>query len=180
MPKNMSTLTGNSCATGSTAVYPCSRAHVSYRLQYPESTVLLVRSNPIDFFRRAAFLEAIRPAAELLRARSNGQIGPTSDVLVHTLSNGGCLTLQELNEHLRKNASAAGSAQPATIPARAFIYDSCPGLSTLTSTIRAFSAGLRNPLVYYPAVAAITVMYSVLRFWTMCASSIAAVRNSLH
>lgn len=142
--------------------------------------MLLVRSNPIDFFRRAAFLEAIRPAAELLRARSNGQIGPTSDVLVHTLSNGGCLTLQELNEHLRKNASAAGSAQPATIPARAFIYDSCPGLSTLTSTIRAFSAGLRNPLVYYPAVAAITVMYSVLRFWTMCASSIAAVRNSLH
>lgn len=101
---------------------------------------------------------------------------------MHTLSNGGCLTLQELNEQLRRTGlrsppppeprekvdEAAAAQRPAEgIPARAFVYDSCPGLSTLTSTIRAFSAGIRNPLAYYPAVVAISAMYGLLRFWSM-------------
>ncbi|KAG0658291.1 hypothetical protein C6P46_005842 [Rhodotorula mucilaginosa] len=140
----------------------------AYRKLYPNTTVVLVRSNPIDFFRRARFVEAIQPAADLLRARVNGLAGPKSDLLVHTLSNGGCLTLQELNEQLlRRPGAATGVATTRGIPARAFIFDSCPGLSTLKSTIRAFSAGIRNPVVKYPAVAAITLMYGVLRLWSM-------------
>ncbi|KWU43284.1 DUF829-domain-containing protein [Rhodotorula sp. JG-1b] len=145
----------------------------AYRKLYPTTTVVLVRSNPIDFFRRARFVEAIQPAADLLRARVHGPAGPKSDLLVHTLSNGGCLTLQELNEQLLRGREKGVSSPAATvattrgIPARAFIFDSCPGLSTLKSTIRAFSAGIRNPVVKYPAVAAITVMYGVLRLWSM-------------
>ncbi|BGP57893.1 hypothetical protein JCM8202v2_005542 [Rhodotorula sphaerocarpa] len=155
----------------------------AYRKLYPETTVLLVRSNPIDFFRRSAFLAAIRPAADLLRSRTNGLAGPQSDLLVHTLSNGGCLTLQELNEQLRRTGlqsppppeprekdevATIDVQRPAEgIPARAFVYDSCPGLSTLTSSIRAFSAGIRNPLAYYPAVVAISAMYGLLRFWSI-------------
>ncbi|GAA5870928.1 hypothetical protein JCM3774_003483 [Rhodotorula dairenensis] len=155
----------------------------AYRKLYPDSTVLLVRSNPIDFFRRRRFVESIRPAADLLLAAKAGARGAgpqQSDLLVHTLSNGGCLTLQELNElvlhhhHHRRHCSNSEVSQSEReqrptygIPARAFIYDSCPGLSTLQSTIRAFSAGLRNPWVKYPAVAAISLMYGVLRLWSM-------------
>lgn len=142
----------------------------AYRKLYPNTTVVLVRSNPIDFFRRARFVEAIQPAADLLRARVNGmKAGPKSHLLVHTLSNGGCLTLQELNEQLLRRGTATGVATTTRggIPARAFIFDSCPGLSTLKSTIRAFSAGIRNPVVKYPAVAAITLMYGALRLWSI-------------
>ncbi|GAA5991889.1 hypothetical protein JCM10908_002256 [Rhodotorula pacifica] len=136
----------------------------AYHKLYPQSTVLLVRSNPIDFFLRARFKSAIQPAAEYVLARTTPE--KKSDLLVHTLSNGGCLTLQELNEQILRSKGETERGGPG-MPARAFVYDSCPGLSTLQSTIRAFSAGLKNPIVKYPAVVAITILYGVLRLWSI-------------
>jgi len=125
-----------------------------------------------DFFRPAKLVQALAPAADVLRSRTSGfEAGPSSGLLVHAFSNGGCLTLKMLNELMRPSRAEerqpiAASATP--IPARAIVLDSCPGLASLSGIIAAFTAGVKNPLVKIPLMGVLSVVYTFLRLWDMC------------
>ena len=125
-----------------------------------------------DFFRPAKLVQALAPAADVLRSRTSGfESGPSSGLLVHAFSNGGCLTLKMLNELMRPSRAEerqpiAASATP--IPARAIVLDSCPGLASLSGIIAAFTAGVKNPLVKIPLMGVLSVVYTFLRLWDMC------------
>ncbi|BGO98833.1 hypothetical protein RTG_01033 [Rhodotorula toruloides ATCC 204091] len=146
----------------------------TYRKLYPSSTLLVVRSNQRDFWQTAAFAKTLSPAVDVLRKGATYPAGPSSRLLVHTFSNGGCLTLKQLNELLRSSPSSAnGSADSEPllkkhspgIPARAFVFDSCPGLSTLSSTMAAFTAPIKSAFLRYPAMAVVAMVYGVLRLY---------------
>ncbi|GAA5916646.1 hypothetical protein JCM6882_001570 [Rhodosporidiobolus microsporus] len=158
----------------------------AYRQLYPTSAILLIRSNQRDFYSLGNRLaRSLAPAVDLLRAHaSTGATddariaGPQSKILVHVFSNGGSLTLKELNELLRRPSSStkstAADGQPLLasaktpfegVPARAIVFDSCPGHSTLRLTLRAFTAPIKSPLVKYPAMAVFTLLYGVTALW---------------
>ncbi|GAA6056047.1 hypothetical protein JCM3770_006998 [Rhodotorula araucariae] len=140
----------------------------TYRELYPTSAILLLRSSEADFFRSSTLVRALSPAVDVVRARTSGYTaGPSSGLLVHAFSNGGCLTLKTLNELLRADGKT-GDAQPLVakeLPARAVILDSCPGLQNFTGTIAAFTAGVKSPFVKLPLVAVLTIVFGALRLW---------------
>ncbi|BGP47487.1 hypothetical protein JCM10450v2_003339 [Rhodotorula kratochvilovae] len=142
----------------------------TYRKLYPTSAILLLRSSEADFFRSSTLVRALSPAVDVLRARTSGYTaGPSSGLLVHAFSNGGCLTLKTLNELLRAEGKTS-DAQPLVaaakqLPARAVVLDSCPGLQNFRGTIAAFTAGVKSPFVKVPLVAILTVVFGALRLW---------------
>ncbi|BGP39390.1 hypothetical protein JCM10449v2_003328 [Rhodotorula kratochvilovae] len=142
----------------------------TYRKLYPTSAILLLRSSEADFFRSSTLVRALSPAVDVLRARTSGYTaGPSSGLLVHAFSNGGCLTLKMLNELLRAEGKT-DDAQPLVaaakqLLARAIVLDSCPGLQNFKGTIAAFTAGVKSPFVKVPLVAILTVVFGALRLW---------------
>ncbi|GAA6007562.1 hypothetical protein JCM10207_006387 [Rhodosporidiobolus poonsookiae] len=152
----------------------------SYSSMYPSASILLVRSMESDFYSlRDRLTPALFPAVELLQAHAaragppTDAVGPKSTVLVHAFSNGGCMSLKALNELLRKSASSSrpsvtskdpllpGNTAITSIPARAIVFDSCPGHSTLSNTLEAFTAGIKSRFVKYPAMAFFAVFFFV-------------------
>ncbi|GAA5829913.1 hypothetical protein JCM11251_007930 [Rhodosporidiobolus azoricus] len=157
----------------------------AYRSMYPSSAILLIRSNQRDFYSLGNRLaKSLSPAVDLLRAHAKtgdaakGTAGTKSKILVHVFSNGGSLTLKELNELLRQPSSSAKSVSAdgqsllgeqkkalEGIPARAIVFDSCPGHSTLRLTLRAFTAPIKSPWVQYPAMVFFTLFYGLTNLY---------------
>ncbi|SCV70749.1 BQ2448_3511 [Microbotryum intermedium] len=157
-----------------------------YHRVYPSSTILLVRSSQSSFYSRAETqLPALSPAVEFLRARlgeSGSAVpaaGPSSGLLVHTSSNGGCLNLKMINEmmlgsslsHITK-ADSQGPAEHKTdsdavkgIPARAVVFDSCPGNGGLKTMVSAFTVPLNNWLLKAPAMVLVALVFGMTRFF---------------
>ncbi|GAA5911565.1 hypothetical protein JCM5296_007211 [Sporobolomyces johnsonii] len=151
---------------------------VSYRTLYPFSPVLLLRSSQTAFYGLSGdFNRALAPAVDLIRARSTGTAGPESRILVHVFSNGGCMTLKRLNELLAKPTPTAGTGEKEPLlesedeqvarrlPARAVVFDSCPGGTSLQITLRAFTAPIRSRWLKLPAMAALTLIYGATKIW---------------
>ncbi|GAA6041266.1 hypothetical protein JCM8097_001305 [Rhodosporidiobolus ruineniae] len=149
----------------------------NYQDLYPSASILLLRSNERDFYSfRNHLPRLLEPAVEVVNKHAGGvEAGPSSPVLVHVFSNGGCATLKELNELLKRssprNSTAANddkksllpSSTSCGVPARAIVFDSCPGHSTLQTTLKAFTAGIRNRFLRVPAMAFFTVVYGVMK-----------------
>jgi hypothetical protein len=85
--------------------------------------------------------------------------GPSAPLLVHTMSNGGALGLKVVNELLKKQGRQSG------VPARAIIFDSCPGETRLSIMVRAFTAPLAKSffLLRWSASALVTLFYGIMR-----------------
>ncbi|KAI5479137.1 indole-diterpene biosynthesis protein PaxU [Pseudohyphozyma bogoriensis] len=142
-------------------------------LQYPATTVILIRSFQKTFFKSpAAQLKQLKPAHTLLSAKlpPNPRSGKESRVLVHAFSNGGAQSLQYLNKLFAGEGLAEGEAKPllegATsggLPARVVVLDSCPGKESLSSAVAAFTAPFQKSLLYWPVAAALTVVYGWLK-----------------
>ncbi|GAA5933842.1 hypothetical protein JCM1841_001315 [Sporobolomyces salmonicolor] len=151
----------------------------SYRTLYPSSPILLLRSSQTAFYGLGGDLNrALAPAVDLIRARSaTGTAGPESRILVHVFSNGGCMTLKRLNELLTRPmpTAGAGEKQPLLqrdaeqvarrLPARAIVFDSCPGGTSLRITLRAFTAPIRSRWMKLPAMAVLTLIYGATKIW---------------
>jgi hypothetical protein len=137
-------------------------------LQFPSASILLIRSYHHTFFlppRRHHDL--LRPAHSLLQSRF-----PSSAILLHVFSNGGCLSLRSLNS-LFTEAGAEG------IPARGIVFDSCPGEATLQLVVGAFTTGLRSCWTRWPAIALITLLYSLLKIYRLCVLILSLLDPSL-
>ncbi|BGP15464.1 hypothetical protein JCM10213_000180 [Rhodosporidiobolus nylandii] len=155
----------------------------SYRELYPTASILLIRSDQRDFYSLGDRLaRSLSPAVDLIRAHAarsssssstGAAAGPESNILVHVFSNGGCMSLKELNELLRRPASGAtradgeprlnGAKQLDGVPARCIVFDSCPGHSTLRLTLRAFTAGMKSRWLKLPVMAFFSLLYGGLK-----------------
>lgn len=107
----------------------------------------------------------LEPAAAHLQSNFPDAIaGPSAPVLIHTMSNGGALNLKLINEMLRKNRP-----EQQGVPARAIIFDSCPGSTSLNIMVRALTAPLAKSffLLRWSASALVTVLYGLMRLKDM-------------
>jgi len=90
-------------------------------------------------------------------------------LLVHSFSNGGAIVLAHLAETASlRQMRKASSANPQPIPLRGLVLDSAPGSGTaLRGLLRAFTAGITNPILRYPFYAVLTAAWSLLRLYTL-------------
>lgn len=107
--------------------------------------------------------------AEKLTAASSA--APPKPLFVHSFSNGGAIVLAHLAEmaYLRQvRESPRDKWQP--LPLKSLVLDSAPGSATaLRGLLRAFTAGITNPIIRYPIYAALTTVWAVLRLYMLLA-----------
>ncbi|GAA6058848.1 hypothetical protein JCM10212_002792 [Sporobolomyces blumeae] len=164
----------------------------SYQNLFPTSPILLLQSSQSAFYSSstsAQARQAFTPAVDLIRKAAANQaapfaVGRQSKILVHVFSNGGCMTLKWLNEELVRarrpdDGISSSSATPSTttaslkpnspfgLPARAIVFDSCPGKSSLLVTMRAFSAPIRNKWIKVPTMGFLAILHGVLSLWNL-------------
>lgn len=149
-------------------------------LQYPDATILVLRLGQRSFYRSSSHLHrTYEPAVAYLRARfPSATSGPTSPLLVHTFSNGGCTTLKAVDELLQASATDVEQEREPLVtkgarggvPARAIVFDSCPGrTSTLRTTLAAFTAPFKTWWTRWPATVLISALYALLKLKERCA-----------
>jgi len=138
----------------------------AYHKLYPGATVIVLRSYN-DYFIRSSetTIRAMIPVAKLLQdIRQQQKEEKENRILVHAFSNGGCFMLLSLID-----ATSSITKLPATkatpFPAGAIIFDSCPWDGAILPAVRAFSAGITNPLLKYPfrALLILFILYIRLR-----------------
>lgn len=112
-------------------------------------------------------------------------------ILVHTFSNGGCLSLMRVDELFR--ASSFGCIDPSAhekstgaanfsggIPAQGFIFDSCPGTTSLPIFVRAFTAAIPSLWLRIPAGFLVGAGYIVITVGGWYASLLVLHLSLLH
>ncbi|ORY74512.1 hypothetical protein BCR35DRAFT_321910 [Leucosporidium creatinivorum] len=140
-----------------------------YNKLYPFATILLLRSHQSSFYRPSSYLRrTLAPAVDHLRAlHPSATPGPNSPILVHSFSNGGALGLKVLNELMSSSAVKGEKEQEPLlgrgegVPARAIVFDSSPGIGSLSLTLRAFTAPYKSWWKKGPAYVFILALYGV-------------------
>ncbi|KAM6504054.1 Eukaryotic protein of unknown function (DUF829) domain containing protein [Amanita muscaria] len=121
-----------------------------YEKLYPSATVILVRCEPVSFWKPKWMLSAaLHPVVEELEALGCITMIPGNDntltpamnktkhrILIQAFSNGGCLQLTAMRKALVQY-------QRTNVSASAVIFDSCPSIAFLPLTTRAFSSVVR-------------------------------------
>ncbi|KDR78703.1 hypothetical protein GALMADRAFT_244205 [Galerina marginata CBS 339.88] len=144
---------------------------------YPESTQIIVRSEPSFFWgsksTKEAHLQPVVEALELLgclppvlncsklvREATIEPIlpYPAPRVLVHAFSNGGSWQLSTLGDILSCRARSSQYATVKFLPT-ALVLDSCPGHGGINGTLRAFSGVIRSPILRGVAKFVIRLIY---------------------
>ncbi|KZT60145.1 hypothetical protein CALCODRAFT_492706 [Calocera cornea HHB12733] len=93
----------------------------------------------------------------------SGEEGGGRPLLVHTFSNGGCLSLISLARRVLLSRPAPSASAAPAIPALALVYDSCPAPITTRSGADAFSMVFRAPWARWCAWYAIYALLGVMR-----------------
>ncbi|KAK4047934.1 exocyst subunit [Microbotryomycetes sp. JL201] len=150
-----------------------------YSAMYPGASVMVVQTHQTAFYRSSnALRRNLEPVVAHIKAEyPDARPDHRSPILVHTFSNGGCFALSAVNELLSKEKAKQtiassetddliqgqenGVDSPQGVPARAFIFDSCPGTSNLTIMIRAFTAPIRSLWLKLPASGIVAVAYLI-------------------
>lgn len=121
----------------------------TYRTLYPSSPILLVRSEPGDFFWPRSSGTEISTAAGVVRATfpessTTALTDRSPQLLIHVWSNGGSTMLARLRAALVKRAAAAPAAS-SIIPPYTLVLDSAPGQFHYSATYNAFALTLKTP-----------------------------------
>jgi len=139
-----------------------------YASLYPGSTQIVVAAPQKNLWLGEAYREKeMGVVVELLREQGvdvDGEKGGEGvPLLVHTFSNGGCLSLISLSRRILLSRPSPSSA-PA-VPAKALIFDSCPAPITTHNGAYAFSMVFRSPWLrwcsWYVIYAALGLMRGV-------------------
>ncbi|KAK7694380.1 hypothetical protein QCA50_001566 [Cerrena zonata] len=125
-----------------------------YKIIYPNITPIIVVSRAEHFYEGKQKREqSIAPLADYLNKQ--GIFDGGSNVLIHVFSNGGAYQLAQLSTILH-NGQYKG-------PRRlAFIFDSCPGTTTLTNSIDALTISIKPPLLRYLSILILSILLSII------------------
>ncbi|KAF8872591.1 hypothetical protein BD779DRAFT_1572350 [Infundibulicybe gibba] len=150
-----------------------------YEELYPTATQILIRSSPSFFWSSEATANArLAPVAQILGSLgcclySGPKISlpnrvklPKFDqprILVHAFSNGGSSQMVYLGRMLSSHI-------PKSIPdiprlKTAIILDSCPGIGHLDNSRRAFTVGIRNPIIRSLVYLVLTIALPTMFAW---------------
>lgn len=150
----------------------------AYRLLFPAATILILRSRQSTFYSFRSSAKALEPAVRVVQQ----QIGPSSaqlklpttpppSILVHAFSNGGCRSVMQLDEQLRRLNPDGLQAKAVSVPSSSAIvseltrsnsiFDSCPGNTSLTIMVRAFTAPIKSRLLKIPASGLVALLYLI-------------------
>ncbi|KAF8709765.1 hypothetical protein AX14_013470 [Amanita brunnescens Koide BX004] len=133
-----------------------------YDQLYPAATQVLIRSEATTFFKPNWMNRAsLRKVVEALEALGciiprNRKVvalqGATKHrIIIHTFSNGGCLQLTTLGTQLSHHKS---NTSVSTI-----IFDSCPGTTSYSATLRAF-----NTMIHFAPLRVLLAIYLYVSF----------------
>ncbi|KAG8889005.1 hypothetical protein FRB98_006269 [Tulasnella sp. 332] len=129
-----------------------------YNKLYPSATQIVVRSYEDFLYTNSTqFYKEMMPLAKVVDDYQGKR------VLVHVFSNGGCLMLTYLVEASHKATPLGSPGKP--LPATTVIFDSCPGSGDVRSSMRAFTAGMKNPAAKYAFAALIALVFTVMRWY---------------
>jgi hypothetical protein len=157
-----------------------------YKALFPLSTIMVIRSRQSSFYKfKTAQFNSVRPAQAFISQNYPGlHLRPAnqSPILVHSFSNGGCLSMMRVNQLLQEHQGGVG------IPARAFVFDSCeflpsllfvgfgisetismsgPGTTSLPIFIRAFTAPITSAWLRLPASLVVSVAYVLAQIYNL-------------
>ncbi|KAF9516594.1 hypothetical protein BS47DRAFT_1340739 [Hydnum rufescens UP504] len=124
-----------------------------YHALFPEADQMIIHSHRWSLWWSNSTREAaLRPVVEHLRARGIYNLhGPSSRVLVHVMSNGGCFQLIALSRLLAEVSFDLSNQSPESTKSSldsksgaAFVFDSCPGLANFYIMVKALTAGIKT------------------------------------
>lgn len=128
-------------------------AYNTYRSLYPHSRILSIRSLP-EYFSTATESTRRTPLEPVISVLDSDP-APEKRLLVHLFSNGGTLSFTDICAIYKKGTGHV-------LPAKAIIFDSCPGRPNLTEGWAAMSIGLPKGFSWYPAAAGLLLLLFVV------------------
>ncbi|KAL4890527.1 hypothetical protein BDV59DRAFT_184132 [Aspergillus ambiguus] len=127
---------------------------VEYRRLAPSARIIFIRSSSNDFlirFTKRAQQARVTPAVEALRASQS----PDEPVFVHMFSNGGVFSTISLLEAYRR-----ATGQPLRVSS--MVFDSAPGIATLSAAIKAMAFVLpRTRILHFLSKMALWIVFSL-------------------
>ncbi|KAG8924432.1 hypothetical protein FRC01_011517 [Tulasnella sp. 417] len=127
----------------------------TYHNLYPGATQIIVRSFSQWWWTGTeTSIEGTLPIAKLVNETYNPQ-----RTLIHAFSNGGMLSLADLTKGLHRLTGRTDLP----LPARTVIFDSCPGDSNFSGGVKAFTGGIKNPIVRN--IAGALVVSTISLYW---------------
>ncbi|KAL8737013.1 MAG: hypothetical protein Q9181_002100 [Wetmoreana brouardii] len=133
-----------------------------YQALYPEASILLIRSGPLDFAYRGrkALERRLQPALAVVRStRPSTSHDSALKVLLHVFSNGGSLQAVTL---LRSYLQETGHA----FPLHSTVLDSCPGHATFNGAYRVLLLPWRGR-PFYTRLPMVAFLYVTFGLWWM-------------
>ncbi|KAE9380882.1 hypothetical protein N431DRAFT_136582 [Stipitochalara longipes BDJ] len=128
-------------------------AYNQYHALFPHSRILTIRSLP-EYFSTAGESTRRAPLKQIVSA-IDSDAASEKRILVHLCSNGGTLTFTDICDIYRKGTGHV-------LPAKAIVFDSCPGRPTATEGWAAMSIGLPKGLLWYPIAATMLLLLGVI------------------
>lgn len=130
-----------------------------YQALYPHASILMLRSDPLDFVYRGrkAWEQRSESALAVVRSTCSSIVqGSTPRVILHIFSNGGSLQAATL---LRSYHKATGQ----TFPLHSTILDSCPGRATFNVAFRVLAMSMDAQPLYIrqPVVALLYITFGL-------------------
>lgn len=129
-----------------------------YQALYPAAQILLLKSIMNHILRPSLIGPSMKHAASVVRASfptplsSSSSPSSSPPLLIHVFSNGGSSSVANLYEQY---AATAGPNDDKYLPPHVTIYDSCPGVYSITRAVAFVSVGLSSfqrliaaPLLY--------------------------------
>ncbi|KAH7310528.1 hypothetical protein B0I35DRAFT_75527 [Stachybotrys elegans] len=111
-----------------------------YQALYPAAQILLLKSTMTQVLNPSQIGSIMQHAVPVIRAAFPQGTSPSSpELLIHILSNGGSSSLANL---YREYGAAASAGEATHLPPHVTIFDSCPGVYTIRSTVAFVSVGL--------------------------------------
>jgi Eukaryotic protein of unknown function (DUF829) len=128
-------------------------AYNRYRDLYPNSRILTVRSLP-EYFSTASEATRRAPLKSIVSAIDSDP-APEKRIFVHLFSNGGTVSFTDI-------CSIYKAQTGHVLPAKAIIFDSCPGRPNATEGWAAMSIGIPRGLLWYPSAAVLLLLLGVI------------------
>ncbi|KAG8896299.1 hypothetical protein FRC00_006141 [Tulasnella sp. 408] len=111
----------------------------TYHRLYPGATQIIVRSHSNWWWTKEELsIEGVLPVAKIVNEAYNPK-----RTLIHAFSNGGALVLVNVAQALHRLTGKTDLP----LPARAVVFDSCPGDSNFSGGVKAFTGWIKNPIM---------------------------------
>ncbi|EEU35607.1 uncharacterized protein NECHADRAFT_97350 [Fusarium vanettenii 77-13-4] len=116
-----------------------------YKIIYPSSPIVLVKSTSKILFNPPLLRKAIEPMVPAVKAclPADASSSPSPSLLIHMLSNGGSSSISNLYDAY---AASVGENEDPHLPPHVTICDSCPGWESVGGLVAFLQVGLSGVL----------------------------------